>query len=82
MRRSSQAFGLALCLLVMACSDREAAEQPVTESHEAPNPFFSESPLPYGMPQFDLIENTARAQYDARRWIVGDHHGKAGFLTQ
>ena len=57
MQRSSQAFGLALCLFVMACSDREAAEQAVTESHETPNPFLSASPLPYGMPQFDLIEN-------------------------
>ena len=57
MHRPSQAFGLALCLFVMGCSDREPAEQAVTESSEMPNPFFTESTLPYGMPPFDLIEN-------------------------
>ena len=57
MHRPGQAFGLALCLLVMGCTDRDAAEQPVTGSPETTNPFFSVSPLPYGMPPFDLIEN-------------------------
>ncbi len=57
MHRSSQAFGLSLCLFIMACSDREPAEPAVTESVEMTNPFFAESTLPYGMPPFDLIEN-------------------------
>jgi len=57
MHRPGQAFGLALCLLVMGCTDRDAAEPPVTGSPETTNPFFSVSPLPYGMPPFDLIEN-------------------------
>jgi peptidyl-dipeptidase Dcp len=41
----------------MGCSDRESAEQALIESAEMTNPFFAESPLPYGMPPFDLIEN-------------------------
>jgi peptidyl-dipeptidase Dcp len=41
----------------MACSDRETAEQAVTEPAGITNPFFTESPLPYGMPPFDLIED-------------------------
>lgn len=57
MNRLSQALCLALCLFVMACSDREPAEQTATETEEMTNPFFVESTLPYGMPPFDLIEN-------------------------
>jgi peptidyl-dipeptidase Dcp len=57
MRRPSQVFGLALFLFIMGCSDRNAAEQPLTESPETANPFFAENSLPYGMPPFDLIEN-------------------------
>ena len=58
MRRSSQAFGLAILIFAVGCSDRDAVQQPVTESPEATNPFFAESTLPYGMPPFDLIEDT------------------------
>jgi peptidyl-dipeptidase Dcp len=57
MRRSSQVFGLAFLFFVVGCSDRDAAEQPVSESTETTNPFFTESTLPYGMPPFDLIED-------------------------
>ena len=57
MGRSSQVLGLALSLVVMGCSDRNAAEQPLSESLETTNPLFAESTLPYGMPPFDLIEN-------------------------
>ena len=57
MGRSSQVLGLALSLFVMGCSDRNAAEQPLSESLETTNPLFAESTLPYGMPPFDLIEN-------------------------
>ena len=57
MCRSSQVLGLALSLVVMGCSDRNAAEQPLSESLETTNPLFAESTLPYGMPPFDLIEN-------------------------
>jgi peptidyl-dipeptidase Dcp len=57
MHRPRQGFSLSLCLFIMACSDREPAEQAVTESAEMTNPFFAENTLPYGMPRFDLIEN-------------------------
>lgn len=57
MRRSIQFLVLACLILEVACSDPDSMEQPVTESPEATNPFFVESPLPYGMPQFDLIKN-------------------------
>ena len=57
MRPSNQVFGLAFLLFVVGCSDRDAVEQPVTESTEPTNPFFAESTLPYGMPPFDLIED-------------------------
>ena len=57
MGRSSQVLGLALSLFVMGCSDRNAAEQPLSESLETTNPLLAESTLPYGMPPFDLIEN-------------------------
>ena len=57
MTRPSQAFSLALCLFVMACSDREPAEQTAIGTEDMTNPFFGESTLPYGLPPFDLIEN-------------------------
>lgn len=57
MHRSNQALGLAFCLFIVGCSDRQSAQQQVTESAEATNPFFAESTLPYGMPPFNLIEN-------------------------
>ena len=57
MRLSSQVFGLACVLFVVACSDRDSAVQPVIESPGTTNPFFAESTLPYGMPPFDLIRN-------------------------
>ena len=57
MRHSSQVFGLAFVLFVVACSDRDPAVQPVIESPGTTNPFFAESTLPYGMPPFDLIRN-------------------------
>jgi len=57
MRHSSQVFGLAFVLFVVACSDRDSAVQPVIESPGTTNPFFAESTLPYGMPPFDLIRN-------------------------
>ncbi len=57
MRRPSQVFGLAFLLFVVACSDRDAAVQPVIEAPGTANPLFAESPLPYGMPPFDLIRN-------------------------
>ena len=57
MRQSSQVFGLAFLLFVVACSDRDSAVQHVTEAPGTTNPFFAESTLPYGMPPFDLIRN-------------------------
>jgi peptidyl-dipeptidase Dcp len=57
MRRSSQVFGLAFLLFVVGCSERDAAEQPVSESPETTNPLITESTLPYGMPPFDLIRD-------------------------
>ena len=57
MLRSNLVFGLAFFLFLVGCSDRDAAQQPVTESPETTNPFFVDSTLPYGMPPFDLIEN-------------------------
>jgi peptidyl-dipeptidase Dcp len=57
MQRPRQLASLALCLFLIACSDRDAAEQAVTEPAGMTNPFFTESTLPYGMPPFDLIEN-------------------------
>ena len=57
MRATSQLPGLALLLLMVGCSDREAVEQPVAESSEPVNPLIAKSTLPYGMPPFDLIKN-------------------------
>ena len=57
MHLSSQTLGLAFFLFIVGCSDRESAEQPVSESTETANPFFGDSELPYGMPAFDLIKN-------------------------
>ena len=41
MRPSSQVFGLAVLFFVVGCSDRDAVEQPVSESTEPTNPFFA-----------------------------------------
>ena len=57
MHRTSHTFGLAVCLLLIGCSDRSAPEQAATGAVQAGNPLFSESTLPYGYPRFDLIEN-------------------------
>ena len=57
MHRPSQVFGLAFFLFVVACSDRDPAVQPVIESPGTTNPLIAESPLPYGMPPFDLIRH-------------------------
>jgi peptidyl-dipeptidase Dcp len=57
MRPLSLTIGVLASLFFLGCSDRESAKQAVTESAEPMNPFFDESPLPYGMPLFDRIEN-------------------------
>lgn len=57
MRATSQLPGLALLLLILGCSDREAVEQPVAETPEPVNPLIAKSTLPYGMPPFDLIKD-------------------------
>ena len=57
MRATSHLPGLALLFLIVGCSDREAAEQPVAETPEPVNPLIAKSTLPYGMPPFDLIKD-------------------------
>ncbi len=57
MRRSCLISGLSLTVFILACTDRESVEQAALEPAEPMNPFFEESPLPYGMPPFDRIEN-------------------------
>lgn len=57
MHRSSRTFGLAVCILIMGCTERGPTGGAVSESAETANPFFTESTLPYGMPAFDLIED-------------------------
>lgn len=57
MHRTSRIFGLSVCLLLIGCSDPGTPGQAANGSVTAENPLISASPLPYGYPRFDLIEN-------------------------
>ncbi len=57
MRQSVLLTGLSLFLFVVACSGRDAGEPAITKTPPETNPFFIESPLPYGMPPFDRIDS-------------------------
>ncbi len=48
---------LAISVVMLAACSPDAPPQATATTEAASNPFFDPSPLPYGAPQFDLIQN-------------------------